>query len=261
MGTKLPFINVLACLNFAKYVKIRAMNETTTPHRWGEDPVTQYLDNCRDNQLATFANKRSQVIDLVEIDGMLRELVNGTIDPELVRPMAFLLRAHSAYLTAVGAVMAGQLHELHSLLRSCLEQASYGHYIGNDQERWELWMNRHDSRSRTQQDNWRKEFAIRKIIRNLKAADEDLGNLFAELYDQTIDYGGHPNERGMFMNSDIMDLPDGGKKFLSIYLQGDGLMLDFCLKMTAKVGLCVLRIAQAIYPTRIESVRIPASAW
>lgn len=232
------------------------MNSRTTPPGWGNDPVTLYLDARRGNQHATLSNKRSQVIDLVAIDGMFRKLLDGAIDPDPFLPMGFLHRAHSAYLTAVDAVMAGQLHELHALLRVCLEQASYGHFIGNDQALWERWMDRYEPRTRSQQDKWRKQFSHGNIARKLKAADARLGDIYTELYEQTIDYGAHPNERGMSLNSDIADLPDGGKEFKTLYLHRDGPMLDFGLKTTARVGLCVLRIAQMIYPTRIRAIGI-----
>jgi hypothetical protein len=229
------------------------MNERATSSGWGKDPITQYLDTCRAIQLATFSNKRSQVIDLVAIDDMFRKLVDGAIDPKPFLPMEFLRPSHSAYLTAVDAVMAGRLQELHTLLRACLEQALYGHFIGNDQARWGRWMDRHDPRTPGQKDKWRKEFAHGNLARNLKASNAGLGGTYTELYERTIDYGAHPNERGLSMNSDIVDLPDGGKHFGTLYLQDDGLMLDFSLKSTARVGLCVLRIAQVIYPTRMQA--------
>ncbi|NQW13916.1 MAG: hypothetical protein HQ479_06625 [Rhodobacter sp.] len=188
------------------------MNEKLIPPGWRKDHVTRYLDTCRGNQLATFANKRSQVIDLISIDGMFRKLVDGAIDPKPLLPMVFLLRAHSAFLNAVGAVMAGQLHEAQALLRVSLEQAGYGHFIGDDQERWERWMNRHEPRTRSQQDKWRKEFSNGTIARHLTSADPTLGGIYTELYNRTIDYGGHPNERGMSMSTDIVDLPDGGEQ-------------------------------------------------
>ena len=37
---------------------------------------------------------------------------------------------------------------------------------------------------------------------------------------------------------------DGGKRFLTIYLHGDGLQMDLGLKTVAQIGLWVLRIAQ-----------------
>ncbi|WP_269581003.1 hypothetical protein [Roseibium sp. Sym1] len=230
------------------------MNTQPPPPEWGNDPLTQYLDAARRNQFATFANRRPVVRDLIDIDGMFRKLLNGGIDPKPLLPMGFLLRAHSAYLTAVGAVMAGQLHELQPLLRACLEQAGYGHFIGNDQARWERWMDRHEPRSRSQQDKWKKEFTHGAVSRHLTAADATLGGTYTQLYDQTIDYGGHPNERGASMSSDIVDLPNGGKQWLAIYLHDNQLLLDFSLKMTAQVGLCVLRIAEVIYPTRVQAL-------
>lgn len=233
-----------------------AMNQKPLPHAWGKDPVTQYLDTCRANQLATFANKRPQVIDLIAIDGMFRKLLENAINPKPLLPMEFLLRAHSAYLTAVGAVMAGQLHEVQALLRGCLEQAAYGHFVGDNQARWERWMSRHAQLTRSQQDKWRKEFTHGKVSGHLTAADATLGGIYTELYERTIDYGGHPNERGASMGSMIAELPDGGKQLKTVYLHGDGLMLDFCLKTIAQVGLCVLRIAREIYPSRVQAVGI-----
>lgn len=232
------------------------MNDSPPPRGWGNDPVTQYLDTCRANQFATFANKRCQVIDLITIDGMFRKLLDGAIDPKPILPMGFLLRAHSAYLTAVGAMMAGQLHELQALLRMCLEQAGYSHFIGGDQVRWERWMDRHEPGTRSQKDKWKKEFTHGNVSRGLNASNATLGDIYTKLYDRTIDYGGHPNERGASMSSDLVHLPDGGQQWLTVYLHEDGLMLDYCLKTTAQVGLCALRIARLIYPARAQAVGI-----
>lgn len=58
------------------------------------------------------------------------------------------------------------------------------------------------------------------------------------------------------MSSSVVDLPDGGKQWLTIYLHNNQLMLDFSLKMTAQVGLCVLQIGRLIYPERVQAVGI-----
>lgn len=76
------------------------MNSQPTPPGWGNDPLTRYLDDARGNQFATFANKRSEVIDLIAIDGMFRMLLEGAVNPRPFVPMGFLLRAHSTYLSA-----------------------------------------------------------------------------------------------------------------------------------------------------------------
>ena len=94
------------------------------PNGWGQDSFTQYLENCRNNQFGTFANKRDAVIDLTTIDKMFRKLLDEAVNPKPLLPMDFLRRAHSAFLAASGAVMAGQVYESQALLRVCLEQGA-----------------------------------------------------------------------------------------------------------------------------------------
>jgi len=103
---------------------------SAAPDGWGRDPLTEYLDAFRANQLATFANKRSAIVDLTTIDKMFRTLIDGAMNPKPFLPMSFLQRAHSAFLAAAGAVMAGQIYEAQALLRVCLEQGAYAFYIG-----------------------------------------------------------------------------------------------------------------------------------
>ncbi|TCO69217.1 hypothetical protein [Rhodovulum euryhalinum] len=230
------------------------MDSQPTPPGWDNDPLTRYLDDARGNQFATFANKRSEVIDLITIDGMFRKLLDGALNPRPFVPMGFLLRAHSAYLSAVGAVMAGQAYESQALLRVCLEQGAYAHYIGDDKARYELWLNRHDSPATMQA--VREEFTYGKVSRHLTDADAKLGSVYKTLYERTIDRGAHPNVMGTSLSSKFLDLEDGGKQILAIYLQGEGLLLDGGLKAAAQVGLWVLRIAQSIYPARVQAVGI-----
>lgn len=197
-----------------------------------------------------------QVADLTSIDAIFKKLLANPVNPRPLLPMAFLHRAHSLYLSSSGATMAGQLHALPAILRSCLEQAAYGHFIGDDYARWERWMSRHELRSGSQKDKWRKEFSHGAISRCLSEADPILGEIYKELYERTIDYGAHPNGIGASMGSHIEDLPDGGKDHQTLYLNINALMLTFGLKFTAQVGLCVLRIAREIYPSRMQALGV-----
>lgn len=226
------------------------------PTGWGNDPLTQHLDSGRGNQWATFANKRSKVIDLITIDGMFRKLFDGAINPRPFLPVTFFLRSHSAYLSACGAVMAGQVHEAQALLRVCLEQGGYALYIGKDQARWKRWMGRHELRTRTQQDKWKDEFTHGKVTRHITASDVDLGRVYTTLYDQTIQYGGHPNERGTFASMTMEETEDGGRRFNTVYLHDDGPLLDFALRTTVQVGICALRFAKVIYPHRVTATGV-----
>src|SRR5258707_9743255 len=125
---------------------------------------------------------------------MFRKLFDAAINPRPFLPVIFFLRSHSAFLSACGAVMAGQVHDEQALLRICLEQGGYAFYIGDDEARWERWMNRHDSLATLKA--VRDEFSHGKVTRHISASDANLGRVYTTLYDRTIDYGGHPNGRG-----------------------------------------------------------------
>lgn len=225
------------------------------PNGWGNDALTQYFDNFRNNQFATFANKRSEVIDLVTIDGLFCKLLDGAVNPKPFIPFGFLLRSHSAYRAATSSIMSGQLYESQALLRVCLEQAAYAHYIGGDQARYEIWMNRHDSKRAEKA--VREEFSNGKVSRHLALTDVKLGQIYKKLYERTLDYGAHPNERGTSLSTKTTETGDGNKHFRTIYLHGDGLLLDFGLKCAAQVGLWVLRVAEDLYPHRMAALGIP----
>lgn len=230
------------------------ISRPASPVGWGQDDLTRYLEACRSNQLATFANNRSAVIDLTTIDRMFRQLFDGAVNPKPYLPIGFLLRAHSAFLAATGAVMAGQVYEAQAVLRVCLEQGAYAHYVGNDQPRWERWMARHDSLAA--KEVVRREFTQRKIREHIKASAPDLEHIYGELYERVIDYGAHPNEQGLSLSSKVENTVDGGRRHLTIYLHEDGLQMDMGLRMAAQVGLWVLRVAQALYPQRVQATGV-----
>ncbi|MBY5318208.1 hypothetical protein [Rhizobium leguminosarum] len=221
----------------------------SAPPGWGKDTLSAYLEEFRGNQFATFHNKRPGVADLVALDGLFERLLKGAKNPVPQMPMTFLLRAHAAYRAATGLVMGGQLYEAQPLLRLALEHASYGFFIGADQARWTRWMKRtEDEKSRKAV---REEFTAGAIKRALKKTDAKIGGHFEYLYERLIDFGAHPNEQGFSMSTTLRREP-GETHILSIYLHDDGIPLDFALKNTAQVAICVLQIAYLIYPNRME---------
>lgn len=225
------------------------------PRGWGQDPLTAYLDEVRDNQFASFANKEGPVGDLIRIDGLFMKLLHGAVNPQPFAPMLFMLRAHSAYRAAAGAVMAGQLYEAQAMLRLCLEHGAYGFYIGTDPDRWERWLRRNESEAYKQA--VRKEFTYKKIKQYIKSAAPRLGHQFEMLYEQAIDFGAHPNEPGFSLNARIRR-EDGSTHYETLYLQGDGELIDLILRTTGQVGLWVLHLMQLLYRARYELLGIHA---
>ena len=222
------------------------MNESVPPPPgWG-----QFLDSVRRNQFATFANKKLEMKDLIALDSMFTKLVTDPVTAKLFAPMSFFPRAHSAYRAAVGAVCSGQFYEAQALLRSCLEHAAYAHYVADEPTRYEVWLNRHEGMDTKK--SVQTEFRWKKIICVLTTKSEEIGSLFSKFYEQTIDYGAHPNERGFSLNSEVAITDTGEKRFSTVYLQPDGLALDLGLKNAAQVGLLVLSAAALIDPARMQ---------
>ncbi len=85
------------------------------------------------------------------------------------------------------------------------------------------------------------------IQRYLDKNHPDLSPTFAKMYEASIDFGAHPNERGFSSNTSIRD--EGDLKFIdTVYLHGDGPQLSFALKATVQVGIWVLLAFAALYP-------------
>lgn len=224
-----------------------------SPPGWGDDKLTEFLTHAQGNQYATFDNKREAVADLVSLDAMFVRFLDGSLNPRPLHPMQFLLRAHAAFRASVGLVMSGQIYEAQATLRLCLEHASYGFYIGNDDGRWRRWMSRHDSEA--DRKAVRNDFSAAKIQAHLNDAAPKIGVIYSRLYESLIDFGAHPNERGFSMNT-AMERGEDRVHFNTIYLHKDGTALDFGLKTCARIGLCVLMIARLIYAEKLKLLGI-----
>ncbi|MHA6685368.1 hypothetical protein [Mesorhizobium sp. A556] len=225
--------------------------KTRVPDGWGKDTLSSFIDEFRHNQFATFSRKREAMTGLERIDELLKRFLYGAVDPKPFVPMSFLTRAHSAFRATSGVVMGGHLYESQALMRLSLEHAAYGLYIGDDGERWTRWMQRHDSDEA--EAAVRKEFSHNRIRKHVQSIDSNLGERFDLFYGSTIDFGAHPNELGFSANTLTRKDDDGGVAIMTVYLQGDGKLLDLALKMTAHVGLWVLDVAEHIYGERFAT--------
>ncbi len=92
---------------------------------------------------------------------------------------------------------------------------------------------------------------MRHLLSALQSEDVKLHRITKELYDRTIDLGGHPNEKAFF--SVMKQTKDDSKlTFDSGYLVGNEPALQLAIKTCAQVGICVLSIFQRIYPQRFD---------
>lgn len=223
------------------------------PADWGADRLADFIEAARQNTLATFSNLRAQYDDLLEIHGSYQRIIeNLTQHPEFVAAF-FLFRTHSCYLGAVRLSLSGQLAEAYMVLRGCLESALYGLYVAGDTNRQEIWLRRHDdddSRHRVQN-----EFAIRNVMNHLQSIDSNTQGIAQRLYNHTIDYGGHPNERAVL--TQVQSNRQGSRVNFSLdYFVCNGVPLPACLRATAQVGICCLDILYSVFRDRYRILGI-----
>jgi hypothetical protein len=206
------------------------------------------MDRARNNIFASFDNLRDDYRRLSRIDRLYQDLIGYLYNTPEWFAGFFLLRAHSAFLASCRLSLSGQVAESYVVQRSCIEAGLYGLYMSRNRAKAAIWLDRHqneESRSRC-----REEFKTRKLLACLRAESSQLGARISELYEHTIDFGAHPNERALMTN---LNLAEGEEivQFELQYLKVDNDWFPLCLRTTAKVGVRVLEIFERIYRNRM----------
>ncbi|MXS82759.1 hypothetical protein [Nitrosomonas oligotropha] len=223
------------------------------PPNWGRDEISKFIDNARINEFATFANMKEDIARLSDIDFSYRKAIEGLNHAEDWFVGLFLLRAHSNFLAACRLCWSGQIPESYAVLRSCLENSLYGLYFTRNQSSRETWLRRHDST--TAKKKVKNEFKITTMLDLAVEVDKAEGEIAKKLYEQTIDYGAHPNELALMQTLQIYE-SDKQVEFKITYLEGNSIQLKLTLKTVAQVGVNVLSLFRAVYPERFNILGI-----
>lgn len=236
-------------------IKMSADSDLPAPPGWGTDELTQFFDLARANQYATFVHKRPVVDRLVALDRCFMTISADWTNPQGLVPANLLLRTHSAFRAAAAAAMAGQTAETYPLVRSALEYAAYALRIHDTPGLAEIWLRRHDD------DAGRKAvlkaFTMAYLRTTIASKNRKAAEVYSVLYERSIDFGGHPNERAITGNMDMVK-HDDHSSVAQIYLQGDGPALDQALKTVAQAGVCCLEVLQEVFPARFELLGVRA---
>jgi hypothetical protein len=230
-------------------------SSTDPPPAWGADSLSRYLDDAAHNTLATFANLPEQYGYLAEVDQLFSEMIdNLNQHPEFVAGF-LLFRTHSSFRAAVRLCLGGQVAESYMVLRGCLESALYGLYVAGNRNRQEIWLRRHDDESSKRR--VRSEFTITNVLGFLASVDATTHDIAARLYDRTIDYGAHPNERAV--STQIRTQSTSARiDFTADYLLAGDLPHLVSLKSVAQIGICCLDILEHVFRDRYRILQIDA---
>lgn len=226
------------------------------PPHWADDRLSDFIGQAFSNTLATFVNKKLQCQILVRIDGAFFTACQNLLNPQDWIGALLILRAHAGFRAACQLAMNGHITESFPVLRACLEYSLYALHINRNPELGEVWFGRHEDEESLKA--IKQEFTIRNVKDTLRNTDEKLSQIVDELYERTIDFGAHPNERAITQSMTI-NRGDGRIEIQQIYLHGNSLALDHGMKTTAQIGLGSLCIFQNIFRERFDILGISAA--
>ena len=145
-------------------------------------------------------------------------------------------------------------------LRGSIESALYANAMVNNPKLQDIWLKR-DSGKKARQ-ACRDEFTSGRMFRALsKAQNGEFSNRLREIYDSTIDFGAHPNNRLLLMSTQIEELPTGEHELNFAYIHGVGSFeLRQSLVACAEVGLAVFFVALICYESHpsVETLNMRA---
>lgn len=227
-----------------------------TPPDWAADQLAAFMDMASDNVLGTFAQVRRHYDDVLQVDSAYVTFMNELLDPaDPIAPL-FILQAHASYRAAAGLAMSCQSPPAFMVMRGCLETSLYGLYFNRHPEAFDIWLRRHDDEEARRR--VKTEFTIRRLKDRLEDVDPATHAVAAQLYEKTIDFGGHPNVASMaaaFRTS----RGEGVRRMHVIYLTTDLEVVSGTMKSIAQTGVCSLLIFRNIFPERFDLLGITDS--
>jgi len=227
------------------------MESETKPNGWGQDSLTAFIDMARNNEFATFANYAEIRQRLVSINDAFYTLADNLHNPSDPIPVLLFFRAHSSYLAAVRLSMGGQVAEAYPLMRSALEAAMYAHHVDRVPKATKVWLKRREDADAKRK--CKGEFTIKNVRESLDRADNGLAERISELYDMTIEFGGHPNEISILSLIESTK-NEKVKRYDLSYLTGEGNALKVALLRCARIAVAVLRVFELVFGARFKKL-------
>jgi hypothetical protein len=215
--------------------------------------LQKFLDTIHANQQANRVNFPQWYAIIERIDECFVRAGKNLTNPKPVITGNLLLRCQYAFKTGAGMALAGQVVEVFVMLRSALEYAGYCLTIYETPALENVFIGRHMSASEMRAQ--KEAFKISAIRAAIRRHDEKLAELFDDLYQRSIDFGGHPNPHGSF-SAMVLDDSGGEAGMTTLAISNDPTTLAHALKNTAQVGLTALHILQHVFTAKFELLGI-----
>jgi hypothetical protein len=223
---------------------------------WSDDPLSTFFRDTEYNERASSLNFARIYVVLQKVHVTFQELEKAVakdnrVELERLVPRFLAIRTHSSFLAGIRLAMSGQLPESYAVLRSAIEQAWYALHIAKDTNppnRAKVWLardNNKDSKSKC-----RKEFAVGKVRSTHELFDCSTAMQLHELYDRTIDFGGHPNEKSLFGAMSRVETANEIIYSVGILSFRDPVLVVAALHMAVAVAIGTLKVFELIFQER-----------
>lgn len=228
------------------------MKNNTTHQRplgWGSDSLSSFMIMAEENGYATFQNAKPYYEKLSKIHDIFKKAIDAMYNSSSWFELLLFIKAHSAFLAASRLGIATQVVEASPLIRVIIENSLYGFFLHKHPEYSKTWLKRHESAETKKE--VKKIFIVKTMLDTLKSADQTLGQIAEKLYDQSIDYGAHPNEKGLTMTLKYTE-SDSHVQYDVMHLTDNPVAIAFCLKFIAQSAVLCLKILELILPERFR---------
>jgi hypothetical protein len=217
------------------------------PEAWTTGFLYTFIEQCWSNSIAVVGNKNVIASRLTAIDNIF-EHAHQNLRPNSmaeVVPSLLALRSFNAFRASVMVCLCLPT-ESYPLQRACLETAGYARLIAIDRKLSEYWLNRTDDAEA------KGRFTNRAVREAIASGDEGLAKIYQALYERTIDFGAHLNEKSVTINVVKESVGTGALQYL--LLAGDGPGLDLALRTCAQAGICALKVLNLVFKWQFEAI-------
>lgn len=118
-------------------------------------------------------------------------------------PLVLCMNAYQLFLAGLRMALSGHCAAVFPLLRTALESAAYASLMTHKPELQKVWTRRHQGEDEKRA--CRNAFIFKNAIELLKERAPDIHELATQAYEGAIDYGAHPNIKGVFGHVSIDD--------------------------------------------------------
>jgi hypothetical protein len=221
----------------------------SVPENWGSDKISDFIECCRNHSFEMFIGAQQEYAQLVAIDEQFRVVQSNLDNTKDWFSALFFLRSHSSFLASVSLAMNGQLPEAYMVLRGSIENAVYGFYLSKNPKSAEIWLQRNDGPEMKKKA--KTEFMFTKLLQSLKLQDIKIGEIVNKLYEQTIEFGAHPNNISITGSVRYSETKDK-RRYDIAYISGDQLSNQVCIRTCAQVGVTVLFVFRNVLKERFD---------